>query len=398
MNFKIFLMVIIGLCHTYLSYGQNYPRKEIDLDLFVQDLFGQQDNDVDYGDIYESVFQYYRSPLDLNLASREDLENLYILSPLQIKNLIEYIAKNGKLLSIYELQAIREFDKTLIDKLIPFVKVQDDGLTSDNRSLWERIRTEENNYAIFRFQRLLEDQKGFKKGENGVPFVGDPNKYYARYRVQQKNDFSIGITTEKDIGEQISWNPSLHQYGMDYYSAHFALFNKGILKSLVIGDYQVQIGQGLVMAAGFFIGKGSQTVNTVKRSNQGLRPYSGAMEWGYLRGAAATLNFGRFDNTTFASVRQLDANRYSAPDSNLTEEEQQNSLYLTGLHRTSKELRGKDLLGEYIAGNYFTYTSKDKNLKVGLNSVLTLYNGYILKRPSVYNQHDFRGSYNYNLG
>jgi hypothetical protein len=391
----------IFLCFLFsnAAFGQNPKRSEIDMDRFVQDLFGQQTGNANYENIYEGVFQYYRTPLDLNKATREELENLYILSPFQINSLLNYIKKNGKLLTVYELQAVPSFDKPIIDKLLPFVTVPDDGLTSDARSLWKRIKDEDNNYAIFQYARTLEKQKGFGLPDTSANrFLGTPDRHYARYRIQQKNDFSIGITTEKDVGEQIAWNPARQQYGMDFYSGHFAIFNKGILKAAVVGDYQVQIGQGLVMSAGFYIGKGAEPVSTVKRSNQGIRPFSSVMEYGFLRGGAATLNFGRFDLTNFVSYRNLDGNVHPSLDTLQYSEDYTSSVLHTGLHRTASELANKGQLSEKIAGTHLLYSNKDKNLKIGVNSVYTRYDPTIQRIPRSYNQFDFQGKENYNFG
>jgi hypothetical protein len=390
-----FLMLGFGI--PLFTYAQNPPKQEIDMDKFVQDLFGQQTANANYDNMYESVFQYYRYPLNLNTATREQLESLYILSPFQISSFLEYKMKNGKLLTIYELQAVSGFDRATIDKLLPFVTVHDDGLNSDARGLWKRLtNTEGNHYVITRYERTLEMQKGFRNEDSTSRFLGNPDRYYARYRAYQKNDFSAGLTVDKDIGEQFKWNPQSKQYGFDYYSAHLAVYNKGIVKSATIGDYHVQIGQGLVMAAGFYIGKGAETVSTVKRSNQGIRPYTAAMETGFLRGGAATISLGRFDWTNFLSYRDLDGNIRS--DTFTNRDQYASSILLNGLHRTSSELANKGTLNEQLVGTHFLYQSKNQNLKLGINGIYSMYNPTIQKQNRVYNQFDFQGNNNYNLG
>lgn len=393
---RIFCLMLI-ICGP--SIAQNPKKQEIDMDKFVQDLFGQQTGNANYESMYEAVFQYYRTPLDINRATRDELASLYILSEIQINDLLIHIKKNGKLLTIYELQAITGFDRTIIDKLIPFIKIQDDGLVSDARSLWQRIRSEENNYLIARYVRTFEKQKGF-----GLPdsvdnrFLGSPDRYYARYRVQQTNDFSFGVTVDKDVGEQLTWNPSKKQYGMDYYSAHFAVFNKGIVKAAVLGDYQLQIGQGLVMSAGFYIGKGAETVNTVKRSNQGTRPYTAAMEFGFLRGGAATVKIGQFDWTNFVSYQNIDGNVRTSNDTLENRIDFTSSILRSGLHRTAAEIADKGSVNEQLAGTHLLYQNQNKNFKFGINSIYTRYDPSIQRTSRVYNQFDFRGKDNYNIG
>src|SRR5688572_4037199 len=104
------LFLLVYFIWAAAAQAQEYKRREIDLDLFVQELFQVQDEDVQYEDIYETLFQYYRNPLNLNTASKEELSSLYVLSEMQIAALLAYMDQNGMLLSIYELQAVPTFD------------------------------------------------------------------------------------------------------------------------------------------------------------------------------------------------------------------------------------------------------------------------------------------------
>lgn len=401
----LFTLGLVFFVNILISNAQKAPRPEVDLDRFAQDLFGAQSGDVRYDAIFEAVFQYYRDPLDLNRATRGELENLFILSQLQISSFLKYREINGILLSEYELQSIPEWNLETIERILPFVKVHDNGLSSDSRSLWSKLKEDKNNSIITRYQRILELQKGFRVNDTlaNQAFVGSPELIYARYRSYQKGDYSIGITTQKDIGEAIDWNPKLKQYGMDFYSGHFALFNKGKLKALNIGDYQMMIGQGLVMSAGFYIGKGAETVTTAKRSNSGIRPYTAALETNFLRGIAATLNFGRFEITPFYSYRKLDGNIANQDGSGSFGSQRNNfngatSIQLSGFHRTKAELEDKETIQEQIVGNYIRYTSKNQKLKIGINGIYNYYNPSINRELNNYNQFFFRGKENYNIG
>lgn len=398
LKYSVFISLYL-VVNTYL-FAQKAPRPEIDLDKFTQDLFGNPSGDARYDAVLESVFQYYRQSLDLNKATREELESLYLLSTIQINSFLAYRSENGRLLSEYELQAIPNFDAQTIEKILPFVKVEDAGLYKDNRPLWQRIANDDNNYAIVRYQRLFELQKGFRVNDTlpNQAFLGSPELVYGRYRSYQKGDYSVGITTQKDIGEAVAWNPARKQYGMDFYSGHLAVFNKGKIKALNIGDYQMMIGQGMVMAAGFYIGKGAEAVSTAKRSNSGLRPYTAAMETGFLRGAAATINFGSIDITPFYSYRLLDANIVNNEQNIRENQPSASSVLQTGFHRTQAELADKATLEEQVAGNYIEYRSKNKDLKIGINSIYTHYSPPIVPKENVYNRFYFKGTENFNYG
>ena len=400
-------LLISGLfaCLPFCLSAQDYPRPEIDIDNFIQELFSVQNDDINYEDVYETLFQFYRSPLNLNTASREDLESLFVLSELQINNLVKHINTNGKLLSIYEIQAIPNFDQTTIDRLLPFVFVHPAGLYIDARPLWQRIlRERENNYLMMRYDRLLQEKKGFtaadtnSKGESNSRYMGSPGRMYARYRVSHRKDFSLGFTIEKDDGEALNWDPTTKRYGMDYISFHAFFENQGRLKALALGDYQLQFGQSLLLAGGFNVGKGAETVQTIRRSNLGVRPYTSTLESGFFRGAAATYALNRFEITGFYSYNLRDANVLTSADTLSQTEAFIQSFQTSGFHRTATEIDAKGNIGERIVGSNVLYKSKDKNFQAGAIFLHTRYSKELQREDRIYNRFEFNGRENYNFG
>ena len=56
------------------AFAQEYTRRPPDLDRFTQELFAEiQSDDVPYEDLYETLLQYYQTPINLNTATREEL-------------------------------------------------------------------------------------------------------------------------------------------------------------------------------------------------------------------------------------------------------------------------------------------------------------------------------------
>ena len=206
------------------------------------------------------------------------------------------------MLSIYELQSIAGFELSVIQDLLPFVTVRENEL--DNRSLLERIIGEPNNYLLLRYSRIVENQRGYLS-ETSNGYTGTQDKLYGRFRVSHRNDFSAGFTFEKDAGEEMDFSQGS---GFDFYSAHFMVENQGIIRKLILGDYQLQVGQGLVFGAGFNPGKGAETVNTVKRNTLGMRPYTSVLETGFLRGVGVTIPLKKVEITAFYSNLMQDGN------------------------------------------------------------------------------------------
>jgi hypothetical protein len=383
----LFLIAIFIIC-SLKSQAQSPPVPEIDLDNFIQELFQQQDKDVNYEDIYESLFQFYANPLDLNSATREDLQALYILNDEQINQLFKYREQTGNLVSLYELQVIPGFDMITINKLLPFVEIKQNAESFQN--LWARMWRDHNSYLLVRTSRILQS----KAGDHGA-YAGSPDNLYIRFRNSHSKDYSIGFTLEKDAGEKILWSPSTHRYISDFYSFHCALFNKGKFKAVSLGDYQLQFGQGLILSSGFSIGKGAETILTTRRSNVGIRPFTSSMETGFFRGGAATYKIKDFELSAFYSNKDIDGkiNTDTLSDYN----EFVSAFQSTGYHRTVSEIGAKHRINEQDVGGNISFNKSSKNFHMGASLIETHYSTALIKSPSVYNQYAFSGRDNLNV-
>ena len=386
------IIIFLLLTSYFTGFAQENGKQTIAFETLMEELLPILDDDINYEELYEILFEYYSNPIELNEASQEELASLFVLSDVQIVAFFNYKKNHGKLLSIYELQAISTFDLETIQKIHPFVTVNQ--FTSQHaQSLLHRIIHEKNNYLLLRYQRVLEEKKGFKTIDDASPrYVGAPHKLLAKFRVNHYKDFSLGFTMEKDGGEQILWNPSRKNYGADFNAFHFTLYNKGKFKNITIGDFNIQSGQGLLLSGGFSLGKSSETITTMRRSDIGIIPHTSVLETGFFRGIAATYSLQKFEVTSFYSNRNLDASM------NKEEPQKISAVRTSGLHRTETELEGKGILNEQVIGTKVKYKSDDGNLSVGINWLYTLYDIVLSKNPTNYNQFEFVGDKNYNYG
>ncbi len=376
---KKYLLLALLLCF-FKSVAQEYPRKEINIRNFIQDIVGNPDGGVNE-DLYESLYQNYLNPIDLNKVSREQLASVYVLSEKQLNSFFSYRQKAGNLLSIYELQAIPDFDLGIIYKLIPFVAVKPDGLSFG--TLTDGF-SGSNQYLLLRYAQILETKKGFTEPDSRskVRYEGSPMKLYARYKMYSSKDFSLGFTLEKDEGEsQLT----------DFKSFHLQFQHKGRWKNITLGDYQLQLGQGLISSAGFYIGKGSETVLTTRRNHLGIRPYTSALENNFFRGVAATYQLGKFEITGFYSHLNRDGNIIQDKATNL---EYASSLQTTGLHRTASEIADKGSVLEENVGTDITFRNKENTLQIGFTVLKTNFDKPIQKAEKDYNLYEFSGNSN----
>ncbi|WP_233254068.1 helix-hairpin-helix domain-containing protein [Hymenobacter sedentarius] len=386
---------------TSAASAQDYTRRPPDLDRLTQELFAEiQSDQVPYEDLYETLLQYYQTPINLNTATREELRVLLLLNENQITTLLLHRQANGDLLSVYELQSIEGYDLRTISRILPFVSVQSSNLHAARGSLWQRIAREDNNALYLRYERVLQERQGYTPptlyhGQPTTRYLGSPDKMLIRYRVSHTKDFSVGFSLEKDAGEPLSWNPGSGRLGPDYVSAHVLLQERGRLKTLALGDYQLQFGQGLLLSSGLGVGKGAETITTLRRSSVGVRAYASLLENTFFRGGAATVQMApTVQATAFVSHKNVDANLQQAQDSLAQFDEFTSGLLYTGFHRTASEIANRHQLSETIGGGNLGYTSRDGNLALGATGVFTHYGTPLLKRAEPYNRFEFSGKEN----
>ncbi len=355
-----------------------------------------EDEELDYLVLFDELSYFYEHKLDLNRATPDELRSIYMLSEIQINNLMRHIERYGKLDSMYELQAVKGFDLESIYSIMPFVKV---GQTSQlGRQPIKTILREGRSDLFVRYQETLEEQKGFSAATDqeladnpNSRFLGSAARVYTRYRFTYRNNLSIGVTAEKDPGEEFF--KGTQKNGFDFYSAHIFYRDKGLVRAMAIGDFQAQFGQGLALWSGLGFGKSAFIAN-VKRSARGLLAYTSVDENRFMRGGAVTLGKGKFEGTAMYSRKHVDANLDIESDTLDSDEFATiTSLQLSGFHRTEAELFDKDAIEEiHIGGNV---NFKNKGLKVGATALQTDYRANLVRNLNIYNQFDFNSNSNF---
>ncbi|MCW5910741.1 MAG: helix-hairpin-helix domain-containing protein [Cyclobacteriaceae bacterium] len=384
-------LLAISILGAGVCFSQDIARKEVDLEQLVDELMAGQDEDFNYEELYENLALLLSHRADLNLVTAEQLRTLYILNEAQVQAILDYRNETGPFVSLYELQAIPQIDRQTFDRLIQFVTVPDpqSGL---NRSLLIRILKERNNYLILRHDRTLERRRGYSPDASEASrYTGSPDRFYTRFRTSRPGDFSIGFTAEKDAGEKIEWAPGRKQYGPGFLSFHAQVINKHKLKNLVMGDYQAQFGQGLVLGSAFGIGKNAEAVAAIRRANIGFLPYTSAYEAGYFRGVATSYQLSRSVTLNgFFSTRWRDGSLQA--DS--TGAWGVSSLGTTGLHRIRAEIANQNSVRESNAGIVLSF--KYKRLDAGTILHHTRFSVPLQRNATPYNQFYFQGDRNTN--
>jgi len=351
----------------------------------------ENQTDADQGetedDSYLQELDHFRkNPLNLNIAEADELKQLRIVTDLQIFNLISYRNLFGKLISIYELQAVPAWDVNTIRKLLPFITTA--TTLSLSAEAGKRFKEGEHSFLL-RVSQVLEKSDGFNKATAGTKYLGSAQKILFRYRYTYKNLLQFGITGDKDAGEQFL--KGAQNKGFDFYSFHFFARKIGIIQSLAIGDFSVNMGQGLIQWQGLAFKK-SADVMGVKRQSAVLRPYSSTGEFYFHRGAGITIKKGRIESTAFASLRKLGGNFVADTVNN---EDYISSFLTSGYHRTNSEIADRNNLTQTTFGTNVLYRSN--RWQVGVNGIYYNFSLPIQKRSEPYNLYAISGKNWYNF-
>ena len=332
----------------------------------------------------EDVWNYYLDhPLNLNKTSKEELSSLLLLNEFQIKDLFNHLKNNGKLLSIYELQSITSWNEKTIQMVLPFVEVSD-KLNQPSFKFKDVLKYGKVEFTS-RYNKVLEDQTGYLEVDsitNTNAYQGNDIGIYNRLRFSYRNNISLGLTTQKDAGELMKFNDL--QKGFDFNSVHFFYKGGKWLESFALGDYQIEIGQGLNFWTGYAFGKTADVIQ-IKKSATPIRAYTSSDESRFLRGAAVNLRWKNFSMLSFLSKKKIDGSIKELNGENYV-----SSITQNGLHRTGGEALRRKRVEETIVGGNLKF--KVSNFEVGTSYIYQRYDLPLLKDTIPYNKYDFRGT------
>ena len=379
---NIYLLIIFVIAPFYLLA----QMPEIPSANAEQQLEAATENNDDVETEDDSFVQkrqhFLTDPINLNNTDATELNELNILSPLQIQNFISYRNMLGIFIDIYELQAVPGWNIYTIKRLQAYVTIK--SYKKIGGSIYKRLKGGVNTVLVRGIQ-VVEQSNGYKNtGSTTInSYTGSPQRFYIRYKYQYKNLLQYGLVAEKDAGEQFF--KGTQKQGFDFYSAHFFVRNIGIIKSLALGDFAVNMGQGLTQWQSLAFKKSSDVTNT-KRQLAVLRPYNSAGEINFHRGLGITLAKNNIEATVFISYKNIDAN--FVQDTLNSENNFISSLQTSGLHRTKTEIADKGVQKQFAFGGnivfnknnfHFGFSAIQYRFKLPLNKAADPYNLYALQ-------------------
>ena len=329
MSLYLFLLTLLLMCPMAASADTEWET-------WLEDLMQDGDySEAQYEEMYNALSDMTQNKININHATRQELEALPFLSEKQVMDIMEYLDRYHSMKSLNELMSIESIDYETRQLLYEFLYVGE-GKSPGFPSLSTLSKYGKSELSLYGKLPMYDRAGDAADGE----YLGYKYKFWTRYTFSYSDYVKAGFVAAQDAGEPFfSQN---NKYGFDQYSAYLMLKRLGRVEALVIGRYSVSAGMGLVMNNGFSIGKTSVLQN-MGRQGCVLRPHTSASESGYLQGIAASFSLtGNLSLTPFLSYRKTDATLNS--DGTIS------TLLNNNYHRTSAELSKKNNTSISAAG------------------------------------------------
>jgi len=392
---KLYFTLLCLLSSYPVVHGQ--AADSVEVSNYLESAIEQAESvsGFDLTDAFDYLERYVKRPLNINDATESQFSQFHFLTALQVASILKYRDLTGRFMDVLELQSVPDIDMATAKMLSRYVT------TGSADKAWNGTVSELFNQGshslVLRWQRDIEQKKGYLADEKSgaASYAGRPNGYFFRYRYTGSKYLSLGLTGEHDPGEPFFTKNN--KAGFDFYSGFIELRDiHPFVKNIIIGDFYIRMGQGLIHTGGFSPGKSALVMN-IKKWGPGLKPYGSVNESDFFRGLAATfIPSGDIRLAGFISYRKVDGNVLLPPDNDSVDREQSyfSSLQTSGLHRTEAEISDKNAVSQLTYGGTLSFGKKALHLQV--NALGYRFDKYLNPEWQLYNQYYFRGNHQEN--
>lgn len=385
------IWILLFLIHIgFRGWTQNFPDIE-----GLLESNSIEDTEDGYQEMVNTLMYLAHHKLNLNRVGFDSLKMLFLLSDSQIDQLLLFRRKHGDFAHLNELLWVPGIGPKDFDNILPFVTLGQGGEQVPGWGGRKRLRQE----LLAKVRMSLPRQEGYRlyapgefekradyerKADNR--FHGPPFGSTVKYKMLCNDYLQAGITLENDAGE--GYFTRNQKTGFDFVSGHVRIMGKRFLQQVVVGDYRVQWGQGLVAWSGFSSGKSNVVIGNEK-SGKGFAAYTSTDENNYLRGLAVSVKPVRgVTMDLFFSRKKTDGN--ITPADTLAEEDLLSvSLYQSGYHRNNNECAKKHTLKELTTGLSLHWNAAF--FKLGVNALYYDFTPALIPGGRQYQQYNDTG-------
>lgn len=318
----------------------------------------------------EELQALYENPIDINTATPDQLRQIPFLNEQQIEDIIQYAYLQRGFRSLSELMAIPSINARTRQWLMLFLYAGQDVFDRKDTITFKRLMANSKHQVLTRLDIPLYYRTGYSYAPDAGGYHGAAIANKVQYTMTSMNHLSLGLLAEQDAGE-----PFRHNRGWDNYGFSLKLSDIRHLQTLVVGDYKLGFGEGLVVNNGFSFSKQMVT-------STGIKARTSTDEYRYLRGAATALSFRHTTVSVWLSHRKLDASL--DVDGNAV------TIQTSGLHRTTTELSRKSNLHSTTTGADVTWRAH--GLSLGATGYFQHFNRTLEPGTALYRRYYPRGN------
>ena len=269
------ILVSLFIFIFQLSYSQT-------IEDIISDICSQlsENQDINCDEISNHLYEIYTNKININTATYDELQQLIFLNDKQIENILLFVHQHP-LKSLYELKLIHGFMDYELRNLSYFVTIEGE---EKQEPIYLREIFHKSNHEIY----VRTDTRNLESFQN------DPLMFNVRYKFRYLNHLQFGFNIKKQ--HETNWNQTNH-------GEYIQLEDIGPLKKLVLGNFQAQFGQGLVMGNTMSLGK-NYFLNSIY-ADKGINKVSSVGDdYNYLHGIAATFKTKYTQLSALYSLRQ----------------------------------------------------------------------------------------------
>ena len=341
--------------------------------------------------LMEDLAEMKEHPVNINIASKEQLEKFPFLSDGMVENILDYIRRYGPMLTDKELLMVKDMDiqtARVLKLFITFQQPEKEEYTPTLKNILKYGKQELSTRVDIPFYTRAGYQpftSEYIKENPNKRYLGKSFYHNVRYQFRYSDKVYVGVTAEKDAGELFFTGKNAKGY--DYYSPYIYVRDIGRINALALGNYRLSYGYGLVMNTDFSIGK-SATLFTLGNKARGIKKHSSTDEYNYFQGIAGSIRITkRLTADAFYSYRKMDG---------IVDNQLITSIKEDGYHRIPRDYEKKNTFSNQLIGSNIHYNGK--NFEAGLTAVYNVFNKLLNTTPRAYNKYYPRGRDFFNAG
>lgn len=366
MRAYIIILILITLFPA-LSIAQEKVWEEYFHEIYAMEEIDETSIENDY----EHLCELESSPLNINTLNPEDLYLIPGINRDQIDDIIKYRDRYGEFRTIEELALIESIDRPLRLFLSNFIVAE--PIVKGKwyaRPTLDSIMKKGHGEILSYINIPLYDRVGDKNG-----YLGYKYKYNIKLTGKFSDNIRYGFCGAQDAGEPLFANKN--NLGTDYYSFYVKVNNIGRLKTIVLGQYKIKFGMGLIQNNSFGYGK-QIMLSSINNYDATITGHSSRSDGEHFLGLANTLDLGKKGSinkwtlTSFWSYRKIDAT--------LNKDGSISTISTTGYHRTPAEMEKKNNSSSLNAGAHINY--KRNGLYIGASMVYNWFDRPLNPNPN----------------